>query len=228
MQNDGQIEVATAKWAFLQGNVQGADIGYYFPEEKTLTVKKEQRTGAWKDINYTGPSNPITRSYATMWFDHGVNPANDTYSYVLLPGLNQEQTSQYAAKPEIIILRNDSAVQAVHDVKENIIGANFWLDEKQTAGPLTVYQKASITMQEKDGVLELAVSDPTMKNTGSIDIDFDGKAFKVLEADEQVQVIQTKPSIKLKVNVSQANGKTFSVKLKMIPSVKGNSPHSIR
>lgn len=226
--NDGQTEVAAAKWAFLQGNVQGADIGYYFPEGKTLTVKKEKRTGAWKDINYGGPSNPITRSYATMWFDHGVNPANDTYSYVLLPGLNQEQTSQYAAQPEITILRNDSAVQAVHDVKENIIGANFWLDEKQTAGPLTVYQKASVTMQEKDGVLTLAVSDPTMKNTGSIDIEFDGKAFKVLEADEQVQVIQTKPSIKLKVNAQQSYGKPFTVKLKMIPSKKGNSPNSIR
>jgi hyaluronate lyase len=225
---EGQQQEVEAKWAFLEGNVPGSDIGYYFPEGKTLTVKKEQRTGAWKDINYGGPAEPITRSYTTMWFDHGVNPVNDTYSYVLLPGKNAEQTSQYAAHPEITILRNDPGVQAVQDRKENIIGANFWLDEKQTAGPLTVYQKASVTMQEKDGVLTLAVSDPTMKNTGSIDIDFDGKAFKVLESDEQVQVIQTKPSIKLKVDVQQSYGKSFTVKLKMIPSKKGNSPNSIR
>jgi hyaluronate lyase len=38
-------------------------------------------------------------------------------------------------------------------------------------------------MQEKDGVLELAVSDPTMKNTRFIEIELDGKAFKVLEPD---------------------------------------------
>ncbi|WP_284036473.1 polysaccharide lyase family 8 super-sandwich domain-containing protein [Neobacillus sp. 114] len=226
--SDGQNHTTEAKWAYLEGNVPGSDIGYYFPGGKTLTLKKEQRTGAWKDINYGEPAKPITRSYATMWFDHGVNPANDTYSYVLLPSLTQEQTSQYAAQPEISILRNDTAVQAVQELKENIIGANFWLDEKQTVGPLTVYQKASIMMQEKDGVLTLAVSDPTMQNTCTIDIDFDGKAFEVLEADEQVEVIQTKPSIKLKVNVNQAHGKTFTVKLKMIPSVKGNSPHSIR
>jgi hyaluronate lyase len=226
--NEGQTEVAAARWVYLEGNVQGADIGYYFPDGKTLTVKKEQRTGAWKDINYGGPSKPITRSYATMWFDHGVNPANNTYSYVLLPGQNSEQTSQYAAQPEIKILRNDDGVQAVQDSKENIIGANFWLDEKQTAGPLTVYQKASITMQEKDGVLELAVSDPTMQNNGWIEVDFDGKAFKVLEADQNIEVVQTKPSIKLKVDVKQSYGKSFTVKLKMIPSKKGNSPNSIR
>ena len=225
---EGQQHTVEAKWAFLEGNVPGSDIGYYFPEGRTLTVKKEQRTGAWKDINYGGPTNPITRSYATMWFDHGVNPVNETYSYVLLPGLNQEQTSQYAAQPGITILRNDPAVQAVHDVKEDIIGANFWLDEKQTAGPLTVYQKASVTMQEKDGVLTLAVSDPTMQNKGWIEVDFDGKAFKVLEADENIQVLQTKPSIKLRVNVQQSYGKSFTVKLKIIPSKKGNSPNSIR
>lgn len=224
----GQQHTVEAKWAFLEGNVPGSDIGYYFPEGRTLRVKKEQQTGSWKDINYGGPSNPITRSYATMWFDHGVNPANETYAYVLLPGLNQEQTSQYAAQPGITILRNDPGVQAVHDVKENIIGANFWLNEKQTVGPLTVYQKASITMQEKDGVLTLAVSDPTMQNKGWIDVDFDGKAFKVLEADENIQVLQTKPSIKLKVNVQQSYGKSFIAKLKMIPSKKGNSPNSIR
>ncbi|PLR90016.1 polysaccharide lyase family 8 super-sandwich domain-containing protein [Bacillus sp. T33-2] len=226
--SDGQNHSITAEWAFLEGNVPGADIGYYFPEGKTLTVKKEERTGAWKDINYSGPADLIKRSYATLWFDHGVNPVNDTYSYVLLPGLNPEQTKQYSAKPEIEILRNDTAVQAVLDRKENIIGANFWNDEKQTVGSLTVYQKASITLQEKDRVLEIAVSDPTMKNNGFIEVEFDRKAVKVLEADENITVESTKPSIKLKVNVNQAHGQTFTVKLKMIPSKEGNSPHSIK
>lgn len=228
LSNGSQNHTMDAKWAFLEGNVPGADIGYFFPEGKTLTVKKEERSGAWKDINYGGPAEAIKRFYATMWFDHGVRPDQDTYSYVLLPGLNKEQTHHYSQNPDISILRNDSAVQAVQDVKENIIGANFWKDEKQSVGPLTVYQKASVTMQEKDGVLEIAVSDPTMENKGYIEIDIDGKAFKVLEADETITVENTKPSIKLKVNVNEAKGKTFTAKLKMIPSQKGNSPNSIR
>ncbi|GHH97859.1 polysaccharide lyase family 8 super-sandwich domain-containing protein [Neobacillus kokaensis] len=217
-----------AKWAYLEGNVAGSDIGYYFPEGKSLEVKKEERTGAWKDINYGGPTELIKRSYATLWFDHGIKPENDTYSYVLLPGSNMAQTEQYADNPEIKILRNDSAVQAVQDVKQNIIGANFWNDEKQSVGPLTVYQKASITMQEIDGILHMAVSDPTMENKGYIEIEIDGKAFNVLEADENVMVEQTKPSIKLKVNTDQSHGKSFTIKLKMIPSKKGNSTHSMR
>ncbi|WP_419955379.1 polysaccharide lyase family 8 super-sandwich domain-containing protein [Neobacillus niacini] len=228
LSSGSQNHTMDAKWAFLEGNVPGADIGYFFPEGKTLTIKKEERTGAWKDINYGGPAEAIKRTYTTMWFDHGVRPNQDTYSYVLLPGLNKEQTHHYSQNPDITILRNDSAVQAVQDVKENIIGANFWKDEKQSVGPLTVYQKASVTMQEKDGVLEIAVSDPTMENKGYIEIEIDGKAFNVLEADESITVENTKPSIKLKVNVNKARGKTFTAKLKMIPSQKGNSPNSIR
>jgi hyaluronate lyase len=204
-----------AQWAFLEGNVQGADIGYYFPEGKTLTVKVEERTGSWKDINYGEPADPIKRSYATMWFDHGIKPENDTYSYVLLPGRSQEQTEEYANNPDIKVLRNDSAVQAVHNVKENIIGANFWNDNEQTVGPLTVYQKASVTMQEKDGVLEIAVSDPTMKNEGTIKVEIEGKTYHVLKADENIKIEQSNQSTILEIDVNQAQGETFTAKLQM-------------
>ncbi|MBS4206888.1 polysaccharide lyase family 8 super-sandwich domain-containing protein [Bacillus sp. FJAT-50079] len=213
--NNGTDQKLAAEWAHLEGNVQGADIGYYFPEGKTLTVKKEERTGAWKDINYTEPADPIKRAYATMWFDHGVKPENDTYSYVLLPGRSQEQTEEYAKQPDIQILRNDSAVQAVQEVKENMIGANFWNDEKQTVGPLTVYQKASVTMQETDGILDIAVSDPTMENEGRVIIEVAGEMSKVLEADENVKVKQVDGKIKLEINVDQAQGETFTTKLQM-------------
>ncbi len=213
--SDTNDQTFDADWAFLEGNVKGADIGYYFPEGKALTVKKEERTGAWKDINYGEPADRIKRSYATMWFNHGIKPNNDTYSYVLLPGRSEKQTEKYAKQPDVQILRNDPAVQAVQDVKKNLIGANFWNDEKQTVGPLTAYQKASVTFQEKDGVLEIAVSDPTMKNKGVIEIDIDGEMAKLLKADENIKIEQVNKVIKLEVNVNQAQGETFTAKLQV-------------
>ncbi|MCC3355344.1 polysaccharide lyase family 8 super-sandwich domain-containing protein [Bacillus sp. REN16] len=215
---DGKEKTLTANWAFLEGTVKGADIGYYFPNEKQITVKKEERTGAWSDINYTEPTDKVSRSYASMWINHGVAPQQDTYAYVLLPSKSQEQTEQYALNPDIEILKNDDAVQAVYDKREHIVGANFWTNERQTVGPLTVDQQASITMQAKDGVLEIAVSDPTMENEGYIEIEIEGKAFSVLEADKNIEVVKTKPSIKLKVNVKDAKGETFKTKLKLIPN----------
>jgi len=215
---NGEETTVTAEWAFLEGNVKGADIGYYFPKKEQITVKKEERTGTWYDINYTEPTDTVSRSYATMWIDHGLAPKQDKYSYVLLPNKNQEQVKQYATNPDIKVLKNDDSVQAVYEEKQHIIGANFWVNEKQKAGPLTVYQQASITMQAKDGILEIAVSDPTMENDGYIEIDIDGKAFSVIEADENVEVVTTKPSIKLKVNVQGAKGTSYNAKLKLIPN----------
>ena len=58
-------------WAHLEGNVQGADIGYYFPEGSTVNALRESRTGSWKNVASAGSTTPITSNYLTMWFDHG-------------------------------------------------------------------------------------------------------------------------------------------------------------
>lgn len=212
---DGSEQRYDATWAYLEGNVDGADIGYYFPEGTPLTVKKEQRTGAWSEINYGEPSEQIQRAYATMFFNHGAQPNNDTYSYVLLPGKNQQQTADYATRPNIEILRNDASVQAVKAVNEQIIGANFWQDEQQTVDKLTVKQKASITMQEKDGILTVAVADPTMENEGVIEVIIDEDISEVMETDAEITVEQLDQQVKLIVDVSEASGQSFTAKLKV-------------
>src|SRR5699024_11457840 len=98
-----------------------------------LHVKKEERKVAWSDIDYTEPDDTIKRNYATMWNDHVVKPDDDMYSYVLLPGKSEEEVGAYAKDPDIDVIRNDGDVQAVADTNEQILGANFWKDEKQTA-----------------------------------------------------------------------------------------------
>jgi hypothetical protein len=47
-----------------------------FPGATALRALREERTGAWRDINIgadTGGSpTAITRRYLTLWLDHGV------------------------------------------------------------------------------------------------------------------------------------------------------------
>jgi hyaluronate lyase len=218
-------EIQDVEWAYLEGNEEGADIGYYFPEKADLHVKKELREGKWSDINYGGPEEVMKRSYATMWFDHGKNPNAATYAYTILPNRSADGIEQYAENPDIQILRNDKAVQAVHETTQNILGANFWESTKQRAGPLTVYDKASITMKETEDELEIAVSDPTMENDGTIEVEIDRKAFGVIEADEHVKVTKLKPFIKLEIDVKGAKGKTFTTKLQLNPKQSDQSNH---
>ena len=48
-----------------------------------------------------------------MWVDHGQNPENAAYSYVLLPETSVEETERYAKAPKITVLENSGEVQAV-------------------------------------------------------------------------------------------------------------------
>ncbi|MEC2158347.1 polysaccharide lyase family 8 super-sandwich domain-containing protein [Virgibacillus halodenitrificans] len=207
-----QTAKKNVNWAFLEGTNAGSDIGYYFPAGGTLQVKKEEREGSWSDINYKEPEATINRAYATMWFDHGVRPTNKTYSYVLLPKRSENGVAAYANDPEIEILRNDDDVQAVRETSEQLLGANFWKNEKQTAGPLTAYQKASVTMKHSGRTLDVSLADPTMKNSGVIELEIAEKAYGVIAADERVKVEQIKPTIRLKVDVNNAKGESIHVK----------------
>jgi hypothetical protein len=124
-------------WAPLAGHVTGSDIGYYFPTSPTIKAIRETRTGAWSDIDSDGSTTDITRNYLRMSFEHGSNPTNTTYQYVLLPGRNATRTGHYAASPHITVLNNNANVQAVRENTLGITAANFWTDTTYTYGGIT-------------------------------------------------------------------------------------------
>ncbi len=133
-------------WTHLSGNVACSDIGYYFPDKANLNSLRESRTANWNSIN----GNPAmsdtisyTNNFLTLWFDHGSNPISGTYSYALLPGMSVRQVKSYAKNPQVLVLRNDTAIQAVKETNLNIIGANFWTDTDQTVDIVSCNKKAS-------------------------------------------------------------------------------------
>lgn len=198
------------KWAHLSGNVKGSDIGYYFPETADVNFQREARTGSWKEINTTGSDQRITRNYLKMDINHGVNPNNGSYSYVLLPNQSKEETAKYSENPDIKVLANNEKVQAVKEKNLNIIGVNFWEIEKTTVEKLTSYQKASVMFKEIPGnMIEIAVSDPTHKQD-SIEIELDYNIKSSIFTDPRIQVKKISPAkTKLVIDVKGAMGQTL-------------------
>lgn len=201
-------------WAHLAGSAAGSDIGYYFPDGATLKGLREARTGTWKAINNRPqtPNDPITRNYLTLWFDHGANPSNATYSYVLLPNKSASQTGSYAANPDITILENSTDAQAVRENTLNVTGINFWNDITKTVGGVTSNRKASVMVRETATEIEVAVSDPTQASYTPITIELDKAGSATISKDSGVTVSRLSPTIKFTVTVSGAKGKTFRVK----------------
>lgn len=207
-------------WAHLAGSVAGSDIGYYFPNGASVKGLREARTGKWSSIDgrATAPTTNMTSNYLTMWLDHGVNPTDATYAYVTLPNKTSTQVSSYASSPNVSILENSTSAQAVKETTLNVVGMNFWADALKwvqvgSTNFLSSDKKASVMTSETANEIEVAVSDPTQANTGTINLEINRSATSYISYDPGVTITQLSPTIKLAINVSGAKGKTFKAKL---------------
>ncbi|HZG87988.1 polysaccharide lyase 8 family protein [Paenibacillus sp.] len=203
--------LAGTEWMHLKGDSPGEGIGYYFPATVTLQAKRETRIGRWSDIG-TGPDTEISRNYLTVWFDHGVSPQDGHYAYVLLPGKTDAETERYAVQPQVEIVQQSSAAHAVYHSSLRMLGVNFWTDERTTVREVTCTGKASVMVHITDETMEVAVSDPTYENAGSIELELDMAVSTVREADPRIEVLQLAPWVKLRFHAKDAMGATAKVR----------------
>lgn len=211
-------EVKNAKWAYLQGNNNDSSIGYYFPKGEDINLIRDKRNGNWLDINKGNASidKKVSNNYLTMYINHGKDIKNKEYSYVLLPGKSEKQVEEYSKNSKIEILRNDDKVSGVKHNGLNIEAANFWVDGKNTSGSITSNKKSSIIIKEdKDKVLNIAVSDPTFKGD-KISVEINKPGVKVISKDDRISNVKLNDGkIFFDVNTKDAGGRSINLAVKL-------------
>ena len=210
-----QTNLGNATWCSL-----GGFGGCYFPGSPTIKALRQARTNSWSQINSGGTTNLVINNYLSLWFDHGIKPANASYAYVLLPNYSTAQVSAYAASPETTILENSTNAQALKETTlDGMVAANFWQDAVKTVDLITVNRKASVMTQQGNGIFSVAVSDPTQTNTTGISVTLNTGAYRVQSADPAITVTQIQPMIQMTVNTSNALGRSLTASF-----VTSNSP----
>ncbi|MDR6550462.1 polysaccharide lyase family 8 super-sandwich domain-containing protein [Paenibacillus qinlingensis] len=196
----------------LAGNVAGSDVGYYFPTAATIKGVREARTDNWYSVNLSADPAYLTnytRNYVNMWFDHGTNPTNGTYAYVTLPGKSSTQVDAYAANPDITVVENSADAQAVKENSLGILGINFWNDASKTVSGVTSNKKASVLVRTGENGTEVSVSDPTLANTGTIQLTLSQSLGPVAYKDSRITTSTSGGNTILTVNVNGAGGKSI-------------------
>ena len=211
---DGVLNAPSAHWAHFAGVDENTNVGYWFPQPAAVNLRREARTGSWYGISRPyNPKEPITRSYFTLWLDHGKSPKDATYAYVLLPGRDAAATAAFAAAPGVEILANTPQVQAARNTKEGVTGFSFW----EAAGPVagvSADAPASVIVHETPETITVGVSDPTHLNTGAVRVTLsEAKAAKVAEEHPEVKVVSLSPVV-LEVGMDGSLGRTRSVTLR--------------
>lgn len=206
------------RWAHLAGNTSyGADIGYVFPDQPTVDALREARGGAWREIHDEGSTDVVGNNFLSLALNHGSNPTNAAYTYILLPNRSVEETAAFAAANPITVIERSTSATAVMDGAQGVTGIVFWNDATKTVTVsgqpfVTSDKKAVVTLQQTGSDLQLAVADPTQLNTGVIKLELH-RTGSLVSKDDAISVLNPGGSpMKLAVNVNGAQGKSFEAR----------------
>ncbi|GAA4899186.1 polysaccharide lyase 8 family protein [Streptomyces coeruleoprunus] len=187
------------RWAHLEGHG-----GWVLPQGTgPLRTLREDRTGAWRDINTSSSTERRTRRYQTLWLDHGTDPAGASYVYLLMPGAARRTVAARAADPGWLrILANTAAHQAAQVPSLGLTFANLW--QAGTAGPLTATAPASVLVRRRrGGTATLHIAEPT--RTGQpLEITWHRPVRGVLAHDPAIEVLATGRTLRLRVSPGRA------------------------
>ncbi|MEU0852066.1 polysaccharide lyase 8 family protein [Streptomyces flaveolus] len=186
-----QVLARDRDWAHLEGH------GGWIVPDGGLRTLREDRTGAWSDINTTSTTERRTRRWQTLWLDHGTDPDGAGYVYVVMPGASRRTVARRAAdRGWMTVLANDDRCQAVAVPSLGLTAANFW--QPGTAGPLTATAGASVLVRRRGRTATLCVSEPP--RTGApLEIVWDHPVRGVVRADESVGIVATGRRLHLRV-----------------------------
>ncbi|WP_225823349.1 polysaccharide lyase 8 family protein [Streptomyces naphthomycinicus] len=176
--------------------------GWILPCGGELRALREDRTGAWSDINTAGDPERRTRRWQTLWLDHGTDPVAARYVYVLLPGVSRAGTALRAADPHwLTVLANDTDRQAVTVPRLGLTGANFW--RAGTVGDLSVSAGASVLVVRRGRTATLHVSEPP--RTGApLELIWNHPVRAVTRAGDGVEVLSADRRLRLRVTPGMA------------------------
>jgi chondroitin AC lyase len=144
-------------------------VAYLFPEPVKVNISNQPATGSWHKINHQSdsPRDSISRNIFKLWLDHGPQPQDGAYQYIVVPSITKRALLTCLNHCEIEIIANSPNIQAVRHTGLNIYQVIFYqagriqLSDKMK---LTVTNPAIVMIKTQgDRVQEITVSDPSRK-----------------------------------------------------------------
>ena len=179
-----RVETVVNQWPLMNASAQLSrsgdwaqleNVGYWFPTSTAdLRTSRDTRTGTWAALGASSDTTEHSKTFVTLWLDHGTAPVNASAEYVIVPNVSATAMRAWAASRPLAILANNDRVSAVRDLRTSALGIVFWqphtnLDGFQSTAPATLF-----VSQVDLHTMKLAVADPTCTATGSMQITVPG------------------------------------------------------
>lgn len=159
----GNRELDSVNWIYHNG------VTYMFPSKTNVFLSNGPQKGSWSDISSQSyiSKDEISKDVFKLWIDHGTNPVNKSYEYIVIPELSEETLNSVNNGSTVEILMNNTEIQAVREKNLNIVQAIFY-----KAGTLRISHNITITAENPSSVMiefnennpvKITVSDPSRK-----------------------------------------------------------------
>lgn len=151
-------EVTDGTYDVTAADMVWHDETAYFLRDGAAQLILETRDGDWGKINEAHIGIKAQAPVFELDIPHGSLPQDAAYAYTVVPAISQSDSLDYVPPT---ILRNDATIQAV--CKDGRLAAVFWkVGQIDTPNGLCVRadKKCLLTLQETDGALRIAVSNP--------------------------------------------------------------------
>ncbi|MBT3383508.1 MAG: hypothetical protein HN778_18925 [Prolixibacteraceae bacterium] len=138
-------------------------IGYIFQNEKKVEFSGGTQNGNMQRFCGLGKDTVYSYPVFSLWFNHGIKPKNETYEYIVVPGVDDKELIKYSADLPLEILLNSKNIQAVSHKKLQITGIVFYKKGVLKTDSLTVNvnHPGIVLIDEKNG--SVSICDPTAK-----------------------------------------------------------------
>ncbi|GAB3759053.1 polysaccharide lyase 8 family protein [Microlunatus parietis] len=194
-------------------------------QEPELVALREERTGTWLDINtyWSGHDDtPYTRRYLTLYLDHGPDPDQGSYAYLLLPGAGAAKTERRHRDPEVRLLAQSTYTHALYAPRFGFTGVNFFgipdpAEHVELAGELegavlTASKLCTVAITARGRSVRIGVANPA-HNIDAFTVQLAGLGLRPESADPSVEVTRSGSTITLAIDASDRDGRTHHAKL---------------
>lgn len=156
----GDHKLPGVSWVFHDS------VAYIFPQPSSVNISNREATGNWRLISHqaSAATETVRENVFTLWLDHGVQPQNASYAWIVVPATDAGSAAAYSKRTRVQILANTEDLQAVQQTDLQRTGIVFYkAGSVKINNKLTVAATAPcIVMVKADGT-GIAVADPTQK-----------------------------------------------------------------
>ena len=160
----------------LKSSNKDMNIGYKFLQPTTVNLKKEDRTGTWKDINEGQSAEAVQNTFLSIVQPH--DDANNTYAYVLYPNRDENEFAKEVASDDIEVIENSETNQVIYDKINKIYGVVKYDDtELKLEDGLILKEKGIYTIRKDTDKIEVAFLNPDDRSSGIQELQADKYMF---------------------------------------------------